>query len=59
MSNEMAGESLEVITMAVDKHLAAKNWEVKYIDILLLLYCSIFLFSLKFSIYIDINICIT
>ncbi len=27
MSHEMAGESLEVITMSIDKHQATKNWE--------------------------------
>lgn len=33
MSTEMASEAMEVITMAVDKHAATKNYEVIYIDI--------------------------
>lgn len=28
MSAEMAAESLEIVTMAVDKHQATKNYEV-------------------------------
>ena len=28
MSSEMASEAMEVITMAVDKHAATKNYEV-------------------------------
>ena len=28
MSSEMAAESMEVITMSVDKHQATKNYEV-------------------------------
>jgi hypothetical protein len=35
MSAEMASESMEVITMAVDKHAQTKNYEViHYIDLL-------------------------
>ena len=36
MSAEMSSESLEVITMAVDKHQATKNYEVSLKDNLIL-----------------------
>jgi hypothetical protein len=31
MSGEMASESMEVITMAVDKHAQTKNYEVTFL----------------------------
>ena len=30
MSAEMAAESMEIVTMAIDKHQATKNYEVNF-----------------------------
>jgi hypothetical protein len=36
MSAEMAAESMEIVTMAIDKHQATKNYEVSVIQITVL-----------------------